>query len=265
MININAVQSLNGEKIVPVRAIPFVTGGDMNPRYLAGILSEPKHCFLAFVLGPNDVVTQMLPKNWKQYQDQLAVISTDANNLDLVNRTAVEILPASTFVYWEALWRTHEALFLPSREEIYESPPEEHGNYELQPIANIPKALVELVFEGFRLSQTEDRDLMNPVQDQPTPLTTSDIAYSFADLKWSEAGWKKPLGDKPKWLRGCVAIPGSRGVSETHWNPVLIGAALIRDGHVRQNSVRAKFQTIPLLQPWLESWRTYEADNLSDL
>lgn len=188
MININAVLSLNGEKIVPVRAIPFVSGGDMNPRYLAGILSEPKHCFLAFVLGPNDLVTQMLPKTWKQYQDQLAVIATDANNLDLVNRTTLNVLPASTFVYWEALWRTHEALFLPSREEIYESPPEEHGNYELQPIANIPRALDELVFEGFI-----DRPKIKPVsrtaaQDQEIIALLKGKGFSPDSLPKNDPG-----------------------------------------------------------------------------
>lgn len=188
MININAVQSLNGEKIVPVRAIPFVTGGDMSPRCLAGILSDPQHWLLAFVLGPNGTVTQMLPKNWKQYKDQLTATSSDAHNLDLSSRTAVEMLPASTFVYWEALWRTHEALFLPSREEIYESPPEEHGNYELQPLANIPKALVKLVFEGFI-----DRPKIKPVsrtaaQDQEIIALLKSKGFSPDSLPKNDPG-----------------------------------------------------------------------------
>lgn len=98
----------------------------------------------------------------------------------------------------------------------------------------------------------------------PVPLTTGDIAFCFAGLRWkTELAWKKPLGDKPKWLSACVAIPGARGVSETRWNPVSIGAALVRDGHVQQHSVRAKFQTMDLLKPWLEAWKTYEADNFT--
>ena len=104
------------------------------------------------------------------------------------------------------------------------------------------------------------------VASSPTPLTTSDIAHSFAGLRWpTEVAWKKPLADKPKWLRGCVAIPGNRGRSETHWNPVLIGGALVHGGHARANSVRAKFQTMPQLQPWLEAWKAYEADNFDQL
>lgn len=97
---------------------------------------------------------------------------------------------------------------------------------------------------------------------QLVALTTNEIAHSFAGLRWpSEAAWKKPLGDKPKWLANCVVTPGSRGLRETRWNPVLIGAALVGSGHTSSKSVRAKFQTMPLLKPWLEAWKTYEADN----
>jgi hypothetical protein len=99
----------------------------------------------------------------------------------------------------------------------------------------------------------------------PAPLTTGDIAHCFDGLRWGESEWRKPLGDKPKWLSECVAIPGRQGVSETRWNPVLIGAALVQQGHVKARNVRAKFQTVDLLKPWLDEWKTYEADNLDTL
>ena len=95
----------------------------------------------------------------------------------------------------------------------------------------------------------------------PLPLTTGDIAFCFDGIRWNEQQWRKPLGDKPKWLQSCVAIPGQRGVSETRWNPVLIAAALVHNGHAQARSIRAKFQTKPLLKDWLEAWKTYEADN----
>lgn len=102
---------------------------------------------------------------------------------------------------------------------------------------------------------------VGPDETGPLPLTTGDIAFCFAGLRWEEQKWKKPLGDKPKWLAVCIAIPGVRGVSETRWNPVLIGAALERGGHAKQNSIRARFQTKPRLAEWLDAWKTYEADN----
>jgi hypothetical protein len=101
------------------------------------------------------------------------------------------------------------------------------------------------------------------ISSSPTPLTTSDIAHGFAGLRWkTDDQWKKNLGNKPKWLGRCVVIPGSQGHSQTRWNPVLIGAAIVRDGYARANSLRARFQKVPQLQPWLEEWKTHEADYL---
>ncbi|MDI3511752.1 MAG: hypothetical protein PWQ61_2517 [Betaproteobacteria bacterium] len=100
-----------------------------------------------------------------------------------------------------------------------------------------------------------------PVPADPEPLTTGTIAFCFDGLRWTEKQWLKPLGDKPKWLQGCVVTPGKRGVSETRWNPVLIAARLVDKGYAQARSARAKFQTKPQLAPWLEAWKTYEADN----
>ncbi len=113
-------------------------------------------------------------------------------------------------------------------------------------------------------TDTPSSDLASPPSDsnRPLPLTTSTIAHVFDGLRWTEREWKKPLGDKPKWLRDCVAIPGQRGVSETHWNPVFIGGALVLKKGISVNRVRARFQSRPLLQPWREDWKTYEADHL---
>ncbi|TFI49086.1 hypothetical protein E4O93_04420 [Diaphorobacter sp. DS2] len=117
------------------------------------------------------------------------------------------------------------------------------------------------------------RGLCNPAESPPTPvvaggssnaplpLTTSDIAFCFDGLRWSEKEWRTPLGNKPKWLQSCVVIPGQRGVSQTRWNPVLIAAWLFSNGYVQAKSARARFQTKPQLKPWLDAWKTYEADN----
>lgn len=111
-------------------------------------------------------------------------------------------------------------------------------------------------------AQSTAPEAVVPAKAGPLPLTTGDIAFCFAGLHWkTEEEWKKPLGDKPKWLAACVVIDGARGVRETRWNPVCIGAALVRAGHAKANSVRAKFQTMPLLTPWFDEWKTYEADN----
>jgi len=96
----------------------------------------------------------------------------------------------------------------------------------------------------------------------PPPVPTGDVAHAFDGLRgWNEKAWKDTLGSPPKWLDACIAIRGQRGIRETRWNPVLIGAALVHNGHAKPNSIRAKFQTKPQLKDWLEAWKTYEADN----
>lgn len=263
MITVNAVLTLNGKEIVPVRAIPYVTGGDIDPSTLVGILQETEQPLWAYVHEENGTVTRMLPKNWKHYGDALA--ATGQSERSLINQASIGILPPSTFVYWDMLWGKHEAYFLPPRDVIDVCSVNEKENYELQPNAIIPKELVALIFEGFEALATTAAAPPKPGKSMPDPLTTGDVAHCFAGLRWtSEEAWKRPLGDKPKWLRSCVVRPGRRGVSETYWNPVLIGAAIVQSGHAKQNSVRARFQTMPQLQPWLDEWKSYEADNLCE-
>ena len=100
----------------------------------------------------------------------------------------------------------------------------------------------------------------------PVPLTTADIAFCFAGLHGkTEEEWKILMGKGRGWIEKCLVQPGTRGRGGARklWNPVFIGAALVRDGHAKPNNVRAKFQTVSLLEPWLESWKTYEADNFA--
>lgn len=119
--------------------------------------------------------------------------------------------------------------------------------------------------QGWKTPQEGDGGRpVNGADTGPMPLTTGDIAFCFSGLRWNEQEWKKPLGDKPKWLQFCQATPGQRGVSATRWNPVYIAGALVRKGHITARRARACFQTQPLLAPWLEAWKTYEADNFQD-
>ncbi len=258
MTILNAILTINDREVVPVRAVPFVTGGDIGPRCLASILADPQHGFFAYVLGANNVITPLLPKNWGQYKTLLSTNGTNAP--DLYDANTLKILPASTFVYWDALWRNHEANFMPDREDIAKLSQAEQENYELQPTAHIPDELVEMVLDGFKNVDTSDR--VQRSENRPLPIATSDIAHSFAGLGWDSAEkWMKPLGDKSKWLAACIAIPGSRGGNETRWYPVLVGAALIRRGMANVNHVRGRFQSNPQLKPWLDAWNDYEADN----
>jgi hypothetical protein len=96
----------------------------------------------------------------------------------------------------------------------------------------------------------------------PKPLTTADIAFSFSGLRGkTEEEWKKLLGKKRDWTEQCVVQAGTRGIGGAPklWNPVLVGNALVDSGKVQARSVRGRFQSQPLLKPWLEEWKTHEA------
>lgn len=123
--------------------------------------------------------------------------------------------------------------------------------------------MLEMLEKGERAALAQFEPQADAPAIGPQSVTTRDVACAFNGLRgWDEKTWKKTLGSPPKWLENCIATRGQRGVRETRWNPVLIGAALVSKGHARQNSVRAKFQTMPQLTDWLEAWKTYEADNL---
>ena len=103
--------------------------------------------------------------------------------------------------------------------------------------------------------------LVEPTKAGPVPVATRAMADSFAGLHWDGEQWIKRLGDKPVWLDACMVLNRGRGEGPRLWNPVLIGSYLVRMRHAKTNSVRARFQTQPALIPWLDEWRTYEADN----
>lgn len=98
----------------------------------------------------------------------------------------------------------------------------------------------------------------------PPPLTTGDIAHSFAGLHWkTEEEWKTVLGKGRRWVERCAVSSGTRGRGGAPklWNPVYLGSALVKRNHVQIRSVRAKFQTVPVLKPWLEAWEAHAAAN----
>lgn len=96
------------------------------------------------------------------------------------------------------------------------------------------------------------------------PLTTVEIAFCFAGIRWqTEAEWKDALNKNRKWLEECLVQFGTRGRrgNPKLWNPVFLGASLVRHGYAKPNSIRARFQLKEFLMPWFEAWKTYEAEN----
>lgn len=173
-----------------------------------------------------------------EFQDKLQEAAQSGALVILNPSTCLPIRPEQVRTYWEYVTPESVNAWLATLKTPYRWSP-------------APPVVTESASDGVESAKVG-----------PLPLTTGDIAFCFAGLRWeTEEKWKKPLGDKPKWLAACIVIPGVQGASERRWNPVFIGAALVRAGHAKPNNVRAKFQTQPLLTPWLGEWKTYEADN----
>ena len=98
----------------------------------------------------------------------------------------------------------------------------------------------------------------------PGALMSTEIAAAFDGLNsMDETIWKKRLGDMPKWIAAALVQAGGRGVAQRRWDPVQIGSALVSKFRVPAKLVRARFQREPCLKPWLEHWKTHEADYLT--
>lgn len=96
-------------------------------------------------------------------------------------------------------------------------------------------------------------------------LTTTEIAQCFGGLAgWNYGKWKQKLAHMPKWLQKCLVTPGQRGGDQRRWDPLKIGMVLVEREGVKANSVRARFQTVDLLRPWLDDWKDYEYKRLDE-
>jgi hypothetical protein len=210
MISKNVVLQFGEDEIVPIRAVPFVTA-DIGPRRLASILSTPGLSLEAFVLAQDGKAILMFPKEWTQFLGRLSPNGKAAP--DLVDTATLKVLPSSTFVYRENLWRTYEDLFLPDRETLHLDSPGEQQNCMLQWIANIPIGLVDLVFEGF-----SEKIMKKPVsradaQDQEILALLTAKGYEPKNLPVNSPGKRgvkaeirDAIGDHGMWAGTTVFV-----------------------------------------------------------
>src|SRR5207253_1130358 len=87
------------------------------------------------------------------------------------------------------------------------------------------------------------------------PLTSPEVAQAFAELRgWTQEVWAGKCGAPPDWLLATRKTAGQRGVIAATWDPVLIANALVSRRDVTTREMRSRFQSEPLLQPWLHLW-----------
>ncbi len=103
-----------------------------------------------------------------------------------------------------------------------------------------------------------------------TSIKTSDLAFCFADCikDLTESKIKQKLGkvSQTAWLKPALSTKGTRGKggTESQWNALIFGGLLHTKFQVPLKTIRARFQTKLILAPYLETWKTYEAENFVD-
>lgn len=283
----NVVIQILGRDAIPVRALPWLTDWWFCAEKVSEALAQDKENYPDFLnvhayRFKGDVVELVPGREWRN------VVSYHIQNIidkhlpnDQWRCEASAAMPAGAFVWrdqWEQAYNSpiDGVNYLALDEDLDAA--QKREDQALNLCAMVPPEFEHLVEEGFAKSESAPAPQVGPkaageaepaavapnTSNNPPPLGTADIASCFGGLHWTTEKWKKPLGDKPKWLQSCVVIPGVRGGSETQWDPVCIGAALVRNRHAKVNSVRAKFQTAPSLNLWLDAWKTYEADNFGN-
>jgi len=90
----------------------------------------------------------MLPKAWRQIASDLKILAP--NDRSTSTATTLSMLPSSTYVRLTALASVYENYYLPSYEDRASSTSAEQNNFRIENCPAISKALIDLVFEGFK-------------------------------------------------------------------------------------------------------------------
>ncbi len=144
---LNVVLSIGGHDAVPVRAVPYITGGHISPLGIVQVLLDPNQHILGHALRATGEVTTMLPKNWDQFKQSIK--SLGEKDSQTLSAATVALLPPSVFVHLADLERVYEDNYLPAREDLVAYTPAEREDFQMQFCAYIPEDLVPSVLEGF--------------------------------------------------------------------------------------------------------------------
>lgn len=227
MISIPAVIKLQEKDIVPIRAIPFVTG-QLTRLDVATLLANTEIQLIAYVVGSNGESAAMRPNEWGRVVAALNSLAVLRNQTS--DHEQLELLPPSTFVHWERLWRTYENHYLPDRQLLNEEnyTPAELANFELHRNVSMRKELVDLVFEGFNSAPIVTSISVAAVTSATAPNVPKPVQRSFAQdaailaalkkLGYMPASLPKRQPGKP-WVKSAVkSALGNKGI----WAPTTV-------------------------------------------
>lgn len=90
----------------------------------------------------------------------------------------------------------------------------------------------------------------------PTPLDTRTMASALDGIDRRNAeGWRRLLGDRPKWVQGATVTPGARGRESATWDPVKLALLLSETKRATQDRLSKMFRDRSELEQWRDAYR----------
>ena len=208
---------INGQEAIPIRAIPFVTGGKITADLVASIFAHTDQWELRrkgvspYHLSRDGKYSPMLPKEWDDIEADLRVLAAklkvaqevQQDHYSVWRHESLGLLPPACFVWkddFETAFRHAYSVWL------YEMLDERPGDRELNFSPYIPHDLQEAVMEGF-LHTEEAITQRWPWGDYETPLLR---ILAAAVSKWclAEEYPQKKTGKVQEWIKAEMEKAG---------------------------------------------------------
>jgi hypothetical protein len=156
----NVIILIDDREAIPIRAIPFVTGGRITPDLVASIFAYTDQWELRlkgvtpYHLYGHDLYSHMLPKAWDGIELDFKLLlkrfkatqKLDQEDLPIRERDSIPVLPPACFVWKDDFEKAFHKAYSGQNYEILNERP---GDRELNFSPYIPDDLQEAVMEGF--------------------------------------------------------------------------------------------------------------------
>jgi hypothetical protein len=213
----NLTVILDGKEIIPVRAIPFVTGWLISPDLVAKTLANTDHwttrlkALTSYHHMDGGKYAPMLPKEWDCIEAELETLAVKLKSVETAEqenyakwrKESIPLLPANCFV-WKDEFENAFAESYSSDKLILTN--ERHGDRKLNFLAYVPSDLLNSVMEGFTASENEpSENISDPEAMRRRELQIEIILAIIEALEFEPI--KIPDGGKARIKTICLSRP----------------------------------------------------------
>lgn len=183
---------IEGRRIIPIRAIPDVTGRDVDSLNIAWILAErvpqyhPKASLDSFHLERDGKYHKMFPREWD-------VVIADLERLEkelgkeverwrihhpVWREKSIALIPQASFAWWDEFKDAHSTMYPPENKLPFD---DRSGYQEINEHPHLDPKISTLIYEGFDI-------LLPPEDTESSKSTESKLPSSEMDDRNKEIG-----------------------------------------------------------------------------